>query len=76
MCRVVFWSVLNGGTMNNEELVVILVTAMITLLGHIVIAIVNHKLAIVRDKRREMLTDKSEEGIHDIIHIIDHDHGK
>ena len=64
--------------MTKEELVVILVTALITLLGHIVIAFVNHKLAIVRDKRREMLTAKDEEETQDIVPIIDNDyeHGK
>lgn len=57
--------------MNREELVVILVTALITLLGHIVIAIVNHKLAIVRDKRREQLSATVDEEEHDMIHIIE-----
>ena len=66
------------GAMNTDELMVILVTALITLLGHIVIAIVNHKLAIVRDKRREMVSNQNEEEQHDIVPIIDNDyeHGK
>jgi len=57
--------------MTRDELIVILVTALITLLGHIIIAIVNHKLAIVRDKRRERLPDANNESEKDIIHILE-----
>lgn len=63
--------------MTKDQLIVVLVTALITLLGHVVIAIVNHKLAIVRDKRRERL-EAREDHPRDIVPMLDnkYEHGK